>query len=45
MTLNFRYLIGLIVVIGLMVLTAVAAGLGPTRRALSVDPIDALRYE
>jgi putative ABC transport system permease protein len=34
-----------IVVIGLMVLTAVAAGLGPTRRALSVDPIDALRYE
>ena len=34
-----------LVVIGLLVLTAVVAGLGPTRRALSVDPIEALRYE
>jgi putative ABC transport system permease protein len=34
-----------LVVVGLLVLTAVVAGLGPTRRALSVDPIEALRYE
>ena len=32
-------------VVGLLAITAVAAGLGPTRRALSVDPIEALRYE
>ena len=32
-------------VVGLLAVTAVAAGLGPTRRALSVDPIEALRYE
>jgi putative ABC transport system permease protein len=32
-------------VAGLLAITAIVAGLGPTRRALSVDPIEALRYE
>jgi putative ABC transport system permease protein len=32
-------------VVGLLAVTAILAGLGPTRRALSVDPIQALRYE
>jgi putative ABC transport system permease protein len=32
-------------VVGLLAITAVCAGLAPTRRALSVDPIQALRYE
>jgi ABC-type lipoprotein release transport system permease subunit len=32
-------------VVALLAITAVVAGLAPTRRALSVDPIQALRYE
>jgi ABC-type antimicrobial peptide transport system permease subunit len=32
-------------VVALLVVTAVVAGLAPTRRALAVDPIQALRYE
>jgi putative ABC transport system permease protein len=32
-------------VVTLLAITAIVAGLAPTRRALSVDPIQALRYE
>jgi ABC-type lipoprotein release transport system permease subunit len=38
-------LVTLASVVGLLAVTALLAGLGPTRRALSVDPIQALRYE